>query len=51
MIIDTRKPINGFEGILYKINTFTQKRFFDKDLFIKLSPSYDESYQCYFNII
>jgi len=44
MIFNTRKPINGFGGILYQVNTFTHKRFFfDEDLFMKLSPSSDES--------
>ncbi|KAL6608587.1 nucleotide-diphospho-sugar transferase [Neocallimastix sp. 'constans'] len=51
MIVNTGKPMNGFGGILYPINIFTDKRFFDEDLFMKLSPSSDESWQWCFNII
>jgi len=31
MIVNTGKPMNGFGGILYPINTFINKSFFDKD--------------------
>ncbi|KAG4082926.1 nucleotide-diphospho-sugar transferase [Neocallimastix lanati (nom. inval.)] len=51
MIINTGKPMNGFGGILFPINTFTDKRFFEEDLLMKLSPSSDESWQWCFNII
>jgi|GEM_PF-1514017 len=51
MIINTGKPMNGFGGTLYPKNTFKDKRFFDEDLFMKLSPSSDESWQWCFNII
>ena len=50
MIVNTRKHINGFEIILY-VNTFIHKRFFDKYLFMKLSPSFNVSWQWCFSII
>jgi len=42
-IVNTGKPINGFEGILYQVNTFMHKRFFDEDLFMKLSTLSNDS--------
>ena len=45
------KPANGTGGTLYPPGTFTDKRFFDKDLYMKLSPSSDETWQFCFNII
>ncbi|KAL6594930.1 nucleotide-diphospho-sugar transferase [Neocallimastix sp. 'constans'] len=51
MIVNTGKPMNGFGGTLYPMNTFTDKRFFDEDLFMKFSPSSDESWQWFFNVI
>ena len=51
MIVNTIKPINGFGSTLYPLNSSIYKRFFDKDLFMKLSPSSDESWQWCFNII
>ena len=45
------KPANGTGGTLYPVGTFTDKRFFNKDLFIKLSFSSDETWQFCFNII
>jgi len=51
IIVNTGRPMNGFGGTLYPKNTFMDKRFFDEDLFMKLSPSSDESWQWCFNII
>lgn len=45
------KPANGFGGVLYPAHTFTDKRFFDEKLFMKLSPTSDESWQYCFNIM
>lgn len=45
------KPANGTGGTLYPPGTFTDKRFFDKDLYMRLSPSSDETWQFCFNII
>ncbi|KAG4102883.1 nucleotide-diphospho-sugar transferase [Neocallimastix lanati (nom. inval.)] len=51
IIVNTGKPMNGFGGTLYPKNTFTDKRFFNENLFMKLSPTSDESWQWCFNII
>ena len=45
------KPANGTGGTLYPPGTFQDQRFFDKDLYMKLSPSSDETWQFCFNII
>lgn len=45
------KPANGTGGTLYPAGTFTDKRFFDKNLYMKLSLSSDETWQYCFNII
>jgi len=45
------KPANGTGGTLYPPGTFTDKRFFDKNLYMELSPSSDETWQFCFNII
>ena len=45
------RPSNGLGGILYPPNTFTDKRFFYENIFMKLSPSSDESWQWCFAII
>ena len=45
------RPSNGLAGTLYPAHTFTDKRFFDEDIFMKLSPSSDESWQWCFSII
>jgi len=50
-IFKTAKPANGLGGCLYPANTFTDKRFFDENLFMKLSPTSDESWQYCFNIM
>ena len=45
------RPSNGLGGTLYPPNTFTDKRFFYENIFMKLSPSSDESWQWCFAII
>ena len=47
----TAKPANGLGGCLYPVGTFVDERFFDEDLFMRLSPSSDESWQYCFNIM
>lgn len=42
------RPANGRGGTLYPPNTFTDKEFFDERLYMKLSPTSDESWQFYF---
>jgi len=49
--IKLSRPSNGLSGTLYPPNTFTDKRFFDEDIFMKLSPSSDESWQWCFLIM
>lgn len=39
------KPANGAAGTLYPAHTFTDPRFFDRDLMMQLSPSSDETWQ------
>ena len=39
------KPSNGGGGTLYPAGTFTDPRFFDRELFMKLSPTSDETWQ------
>lgn len=39
------KPANGAAGTLYPANTFTDPRFFDRELFMRLSPTSDETWQ------
>ncbi len=39
------KPANGAAGTLYPVHTFTDQRFFDRDLFMRLSPTSDETWQ------
>lgn len=39
------KPANGAAGTLYPANTFTDQRFFDRELFMRLSPTSDETWQ------
>lgn len=50
-ILYTERPANGLGGVLYPRHTFTDPRFFDEKLFIKLSPYSDESWQYCFNVI
>lgn len=39
------KPSNGAAGTLYPAHTFTDPRFFDRELFMRLSPTSDETWQ------
>lgn len=50
-ILLTERPANGLGGVLYPVNTFTDERFFNEELFMKLSPYSDESWQYCFNVI
>jgi lipopolysaccharide biosynthesis glycosyltransferase len=43
--------MNGFGGVLYPVNTFTDKLFFNRNLFMELSPTSDEMWQYCFNIM
>ena len=51
IIFQTSRPANGFGGVLYPKHTFSDKRFFNEALFMKLCPTSDESWQYAFNII
>ena len=51
IIFQTARPANGFGGVLYPKHTFTDKRFFNESLYMKLSPTSDECWQYAFNII
>lgn len=50
-VIKNRRPANGFGGVLYPAHTFTDKRFYNEDLMMKLSEYSDESWQFCFNVI
>lgn len=50
-IIRNSRPANGFGGILYPVNTFTDSRFFDTNMMMQLSARSDECWQFCFNII
>ena len=39
------KPASGSAGTLYPAHTFTDQRFFDRELFMRLSPTSDETWQ------
>ena len=39
------KPANGAAGTLYPAHTFTDERFFDRHLFMRLTPTSDETWQ------
>ena len=39
------KPANGSSGTLYPAGTFQDERFFDRELYMRLSPSSDETWQ------
>ena len=41
-------PASGASGTLYPAHTFTDKRFFDRNLFMSLCPSDDETWQFVF---
>lgn len=45
---DNARPANGRGGTLYPPGIFTDKEFFDENLYMKLSPTSDESWQFYF---
>lgn len=51
IIFQTARPANGVGGVLYPKYTFSDKRFFNEDLYMNLSPTSDESWQYTFNII
>lgn len=51
LIFNFARPANGCGGTLYPAHTFTDKRFFDEELMMRLSPTSDESWQYCFNII
>lgn len=51
IIFQTARPANGAGGVLYPKHTFSDKRFFNEHLYIKLCPTSDESWQYTFNII
>lgn len=44
-ITTNKKPANGASGTLYPAHTFTDSRFFDRDLFMPISPTSDETWQ------
>ena len=48
-VIENGRPANGRGGTLYPAHTFTDPRFFDESLFMRLTPTSDESWQFYFN--
>jgi len=50
-ILLTERPANGLGGVLYPKHSFNDKRFFDEELFMKLTPNSDESWQYCFNVI
>ena len=45
------KPANGAAGTLYPIHTFTDASFFDRELFMRLSPTSDETWQWAFAVM
>lgn len=51
LILTSERPANGYGGVLYPPNTFTNENFFDKDLYMELCPSSDEMWQYCFNIM
>lgn len=51
IVFNTARPANGTGGVLYPAGTFTDPRFFDEDLYMRLSPTSDESWQFCFNIM
>lgn len=51
LILTAERPANGYGGVLYPPNTFTDERFFDKELYMELSPSSDEMWQYCFNVM
>ena len=51
IVFNFARPANGCAGTLYPAHTFTDPRFFDEKLFMRLSPTSDESWQFCFNIM
>lgn len=47
-VIINGRPQNGRGGTLYPPHVFTDKEFFDQNLYMKLSPTSDESWQYFF---
>ena len=45
------KPANGAAGTLYPAHTFTDASFFDRELFMRLSPTSDETWQWAFAVM
>ena len=45
------KPANGAAGTLYPAGTFTDRRFFDRELYMTLSPTSDETWQWAFAVM
>ena len=45
------KPANGAAGTLYPAHTFTDASFFDRALFMRLSPTSDETWQWAFAVM
>lgn len=50
-VFNFARPANGSGGVLYPKGCFKDKRFFDEDLMMSLSPTSDESWQFLFNIL
>lgn len=50
-LINFARPANGAGGTLYPPGTFKDKRFFDENLYMKLSPTSDEMWQWCFNVM
>lgn len=50
-ILLTERPANGLGGVLYPKHAFNDERFFDEELFMRLTPNSDESWQYCFNVI
>lgn len=48
---DCCRPANGAGGVLYPAHTFTDPRFFNEELMMKICPTSDETWQFAFNII
>ena len=51
IIFQSGRPANGLGGVLYPKHTFSDKRFFNENLFLNLCPTSDESWQYAFGII
>jgi GT2 family glycosyltransferase len=51
LVLNFARPANGCAGTLYPAHTFTDKRFFDEEKMMELSPTSDESWQYCFNVM